>query len=194
MALKLITLATATCITLDEAKLHLRVDGSEEDALIEQLVMGAQMAAERIMGRAILPQTWRLSLDAFPVDDTSVITLLRPPVKSISGIQYVAESGDLVTLDPGRYKLYPDSDLFGLIGMASGATWPKAAKQPQSVKIDFVAGYDAPDQVPELIKSWMKLRIGTLYEQREDEVLQRGGAAKLTFADFMLDDFVVRSF
>jgi len=194
MALKLITPASVPCLTLDEAKLHLRVDGTAEDDLIKQIVMAAQGAAERIMGRAIMPQTWRLSLDAFPTSDAGVIKLLKPPVSAVSRIAYVDQSDALLTLDPSQYRFYPESDLYGLVGPALGAAWPKAASQPQSVRIDFTAGYESANAVPDLIKAWIKLRVGTLYEQREDEVLQYGGAAKLTFADFMLDDFVVRSF
>jgi hypothetical protein len=53
-------------VTLEEAKLHLRVDHDDEDALISGLILGAVGHLDGwrgVLGRAIMPQTWAVSVD-----------------------------------------------------------------------------------------------------------------------------------
>ena len=66
MALKLITAASTFPITLEDAKLHCRVDTAADDALINALITAATELAEQKTGRALMAQTWELTLDAFP--------------------------------------------------------------------------------------------------------------------------------
>ena len=82
MALKLITTASALAVSLVEAKAHLRVDVADDDALITAYITAATEMAEQATGRAIMPQTWQLTLDAFP----SALALTRTPVASISSL------------------------------------------------------------------------------------------------------------
>lgn len=82
MALKLITAATALAVSLVEAKEHLRVTESTEDTLITAMITAATEVAEQITGRAIMPQTWELTLDAFP----DAFELTRIPAASITSL------------------------------------------------------------------------------------------------------------
>ena len=53
-------------VHLDDAKLHLRVEVTDDDALIRTLIVAARNHAEIFTGRALVTQTWDLKLDAFP--------------------------------------------------------------------------------------------------------------------------------
>jgi uncharacterized phiE125 gp8 family phage protein len=53
-------------ITLNEAKAHLRVFGTDDDGYITSLIAAARQSAESLTDRALLPQTWELALDEFP--------------------------------------------------------------------------------------------------------------------------------
>ena len=67
-------------VTLDEAKAHLKVDHDDEDALIGSLIAAAVGYLDGwrgILGRAIMPQTWRVT-----VEGSGVYVLPMPDVTS----------------------------------------------------------------------------------------------------------------
>jgi uncharacterized phiE125 gp8 family phage protein len=65
----LVTPPVAAPVSLAEAKAHLRVDFDDEDALISGLIDAATQHLDGwsgVLGRALMPQTWEMSLDRFP--------------------------------------------------------------------------------------------------------------------------------
>ena len=152
-------------ITLAEAKLHLRVDTGSDDTLINVLIIAATDAAEHLMGRAVLPQTWQLTLDSFEANE---ITLQKPPISAITSVKYLQSSdGVLTTLSPGAYVLATANDYTARLVPAYGTNWPASRRMPEAVRIVFVTGYADATSVPELIKAWIKLRLAALYENRQ---------------------------
>jgi uncharacterized phiE125 gp8 family phage protein len=164
MALKLITAPTEEPVTLTEVKLHCRVDGTDEDALLTGIIIpAARRFAEGRTGRALVTQTWELALDAFPAAE---IELPMPPVQSITSVKYLDTTGVEQTIDAANYAL----DSYGMrpwLLPAYEYEWPEALASSNAVRIRFVAGYGAAAAVPADIKAWIMLAIGTLYAQRE---------------------------
>lgn len=183
MSLKLITAPTAEPVTLAEAKAHLRVDGTDDDAYITALIGAARQGAEHITGRALMAQTWELALDAFEAD----ISLPRPPLASIASVKYLNDAGVLTPLDASAYLLDDHSEPARLLP-AYGTTWPATRGQANAVLIRYVAGYASAATVPQEIKSWMLLHIGMLYENRES-VVAGVSIAELPFVDRLLDAY-----
>ena len=64
--LTLVTAPASEPVSLTEAKAHLRLDSADDDSLITALIRSARETAEAHMRRALVSQTWRLSLDRFP--------------------------------------------------------------------------------------------------------------------------------
>ena len=61
-----------------------------------------------------------------------------------------------------------------------------------AVSVTFDAGYGTAAQVPEGIKSWIKLRVGSLYAHREEvAVVSRGRLETLPFIEGLLDPYKV---
>ncbi len=60
MPLQLVTPPAEEPVSLEEAKLHLRVDFDEDDALILALISAARQAAETITGRQLITARWKL--------------------------------------------------------------------------------------------------------------------------------------
>lgn len=189
MALKLITAATSLAVTLAEAKAHLRVDVADDDALITALITAATEAAEQAMGgRCVMPQTWELTLDAFP----SAFELTRVPVTSVTSLKYVDSAGTQQTLAGSAYALDAADD-FGphYVVPAYGTSWPAARDDLNAIALRYVAGYANAAAVPEPIKAWIRLQVGAMYENREAEVVGMGGPIKLGYADRLLDRYKV---
>lgn len=190
MALKLITAATVLAVDLASAKAHLRVDVADDDTLITALIGAATQAAEQITGRALMAQTWELTLDAFP----SALELTRVPVQSITSLTYVNSAGTATVLSNTLYAL-DNADDFGwayVVPVYAGA-WPVTRDEINAVKLRYVAGYPDAASVPESIKAWIKLQVGAMYENRESEVIEKGAAITLGFADRLLDRYRVWS-
>lgn len=186
MALKLITAASALAVTLVEAKAHLRVEASDDDTLITALITAATEAAEQAMaGRAVMPQTWELTLDAFP----EAFELTRLPVASVTSITYAAAAdGAATVLGSGNYTLDVADDYDSAYVLPAYATsWPSVRDQANAVALRYVAGYANAAAVPESIKAWIKLQIGAMYENREAENTAQTHA--LGFADRLLDRY-----
>jgi hypothetical protein len=57
--------------------------------------------------------------------------------------------------------------LQGSVCPAYGESWPSARAEPGSIRISYTAGYGNASAVPQSIKVWMLLVIGTWYGQRE---------------------------
>lgn len=183
-------------ISLDEAKLHLRVDGTAEDDLIGSMITSARESCERLMQRSVVPQSWMLTQSGFgrPGFDHrdrdrhrhsagswghgnfESISLPRPPIQSVTSVAYLDESRDRLTLDPSRYRLAVMGDTLAFLRPV-GLPWPHTACEPDAVSVTYLAGWSDPASIPSPILSWIKLRIGSLYACREEFI------AGLTVAD-----------
>lgn len=212
MAVQRISVIGAEPVTLAEAKLHLRIDTPDDDTLITALIAAAREFAENSTRRAIVKSRFRLGLDRFPrlrpgtrlwdggCFSASVsyregleIHLPMSPCLAVETISYIATDGSSKNLAPSDYKLDAVSEP-ARIGPAFGKTWPATRAEISAVEVIFTAGYE-PGTVPEGIKSWMKLRIGALYENREEiAVGNRVVVAELPFVDRLLDPYRVITF
>ncbi len=188
MTLRLVTKATTPAVDIDEVKAHLRVDSTDEDALIEAMTATATETAEQITGRALMLQTWELTLDEFP----DVIDLTRVPVSAITSITYKDTAGATQTLGSGLYRLRASDDYgFAAIAPAYNTEWPDTLDDIDAVTVRYVAGYANAAAVPQPIKSWILLQVGATFENRESEA--SGSTSKLAFADGFLDRYRVRA-
>lgn len=162
MSLDLITAPALEPVSLAQAKLHLKVDHSEDDTLIGGLIVAARRMAEHQTQRALVTQTWELVLDAFPAAE---IQLAKPKVLSIVWVKYLDAAGALQTLDSAAYAL-DAATLPGYVVPVS--TWPSTYDGANAVRVRFTAGYGpAAADVPADVVAWMQLQIGALYRNRE---------------------------
>lgn len=158
-------------ITLVEAKIHLRVDHSDEDGEIGRKIRSARLYCEKISGRAYITRTLAGTLDAFPTKNGGLISLPHAPASEIVEITYWDPDVNLVTMDPADYEFDPYSEPARLRPVV-GSSWPATLNVYGAVEIQWKAGNgDDPTDVPEDTKSAIKLALGDLYENRESIVL-----------------------
>jgi len=154
MALKLITAGTQAVSTSD-AKAHLRVTDSAEDALITALVQAAQAHVEAVLGAPLTSEVWEQSFDGF--QDFAPMTLLKQPVTAVASVKYDVDGVEM-TLDPADYRV----DLPGR-RVWTDSTWP-TADDLASVRVQFTCGFAA---LPAPLKAAVLLIVGDLYANRE---------------------------
>lgn len=162
MKYKVITAVATEPVTRTEAKVHLRVDSTADDTLIDGLITAAREFAEHYTNRALAEQTLEMALDCFPDDEDDTIKLSRPPVTSITSIKYTDTAGTEQTIANTAYALsaYGDSRT---VAPTFGNYWPSTQDIPDAVRIRYVCGVTAPKAA----KSAILLLIGHLYENRE---------------------------
>jgi uncharacterized phiE125 gp8 family phage protein len=158
--------ATTAPVSLDEAKLHLRVDASDEDPLIEVLIDAAQAYVEKFTGLYLAEQT--IKLRAWSLDERTFI-LPAGPVSAVTSITYLDSASVQQTVSTDLYV----SALYGLspyVSLVSAASWPAHLCQLASVTVTVTAGF-ADGECPAPIRQAILLYVGDLYANREAVVI-----------------------
>jgi uncharacterized phiE125 gp8 family phage protein len=161
----LVTPPVAAPVSLAEAKAHLRVDFDDEDALISGLIDAATQHLDGwsgVLGRALMPQTWQMSLDRFPA---GAIQLPVGPVTFVESVAYLDANGVSQLVSTGDY----DVDLAPIEGwiIPRDVGWPQALDSANAVTVRWIAGTGAPAP----IKQAILLLVGHWYQNREPTAL-----------------------
>ena len=139
MKYKVTTPPNSEPISLAEAKLHLRVDTTDDDVLISSLVKAAREYCEKFQNRSYVAQVVTLKLDQFTASD--YIELPLAPLISVSSISYVDNNGATQTFSSSNYSV----DVFsepGRITLGYNKTWPSDCRgYYDDLTITYVAGY-----------------------------------------------------
>lgn len=175
MPLYPVEVSTEAIVSLSDLKAHLRVDHSDEDALIQALERAAVMhldGRDGWLGRSLLNATYEWRADDFCSRD---IRLPLPPLRAVDSVQYYNASGTLTTLSTAFYDVVGvDGTNPGCVSLKYGYTWPDVqTDKREAVIITFQAGYapnasPADGSVPAPILHAIKLLVGHWYNNREE--------------------------
>lgn len=164
MALTMTSGPAVEPVGVDEAKAHLRIDGASEDALIASLVLTSRLHIEAALGLALVDQSWRLILDAWPKD--GIVKLPLSPVTAVSEIRVRDSAGVGTIVDAGSYDVALVGRPQRIVGKSAG--WPKPGLRAAGIEIDLAAGYGASaDDVPAPIRHALLLLVAHWYEHRD---------------------------
>ena len=150
----------APVVSLDEAKQHLRVSGTGEDALITGYIEAATQTLDGPggwLGRAIGVQTLEVR---FHLLCGTSIKLPFPPVVSLVSVKYLDAGGVEQTADLADFELLGEE----VVPAGSSFAWEGASLRREAVRIQYSAGYAT---TPAPIKAAILLMVGDLYRFRE---------------------------
>jgi len=199
MPLELITPPATEPVTLTDAKLHLKVDTTDDDTLITSLIVAARARAEWHTGRAFITQSWKFWLDAWPGargDDRLPpalsttppvpIAVPLPPLASVASITTYAMDDSASVMDTSQYQVDTASSP-GRIALKAGVTPPVNLRALNAIAIAFDAGYgNAASGVPDAIKRAILMIVADLYANRGDAAVETSAAALATLAPYRI--------
>ena len=147
--------------TTAEAKEEMRIDFSDHDTKIGTLITAARRWAEDYTRRAFITQTWVQRMDYFP---NNLIELAKPPVQSVTSIQYIDTDGDTQTWAASSY-IVDTKAIRCRITPEWGDWWPSERDIMNAVIITFVSGYGAAaSNVPEEIRQAILMLVSHWYD------------------------------
>lgn len=192
MGLILVTEPGAEPVTTAEVKAAARVTNAAEDSIIASYAVAARAHVENFLGRSLITQTWRLTLDDFPrhqhrglgaefifprpgyqgrragrYNQEIMVRCPRSRLISVTSILYTDTASVQQTLDAATYWVDADHEP-GLIAPAYGYFWPVTLGMPGNVRVTYTAGYGtAPANVPGPIKTAILQLATHWFEERQ---------------------------
>ena len=156
-------------LTVAEAKLHLRVDTTEDDTYIGTLITAAREWVENYLDRTLITTQLILRAAEFPTEE---LELARPPMVA-SGtatavvITYTLADTTTATLSTALYRVDRTSTPGNVAPIING-TWPSdVIEDANAVAVTYWAGYGPTSaSVPATIRHACLMLIGHWYESR----------------------------
>lgn len=186
MAIELVTPPATEPVSTADIKTHLRIDHSDEDSYLATLGSVARRHVEQITWRALITQTWRMSLREFPCSDSPIV-VPRAPLQSVTSISYTDDAGGSQTWDAADYDV--DTVVTpGTIEPGWGESYPSTREEPGAVLVTYVAGFgDSASDVPADLVHAIKILVADMYCRRESQI-----APGMTTVDALLSAWMVR--
>jgi hypothetical protein len=177
----LVTPPASEPVALADVKTFLRIDVSNDDAILNMLISSCRRMAEEYCQRAFITQSWRLVMDRFTdgeiqllpgfytaptpfeIDGYQDIQLSRLPIQSITHIKTTNDANVQSTVSAAIYALDTDN---GRVLLNEGRSWPTELRDRASVEVEFVAGYGSASNVPEPIKQGILQHVAASYTNK----------------------------
>jgi uncharacterized phiE125 gp8 family phage protein len=173
-------------VTLAEAKAHLRVDASDDDAYILGLITTAREWCEEYLDRTLVSTQWVMRLDKFPDDGTMDVELPRPPIVSSGtatavSVTYTAENGGTQSWSSASYRVDRASTP-GVVRTLYGQTWPPHLQDDNAVTVTWWGGYGpSGSSVPAAIRHAILMLVGHWYDGSRSGVLNGSISKEIEF-------------
>lgn len=169
MSLRRTVEATNLPVEISDARKQCEIGDNDptHDAHLLRLIKTATRDVERLTRRALITQTWVLTLEEFPLE----IDIPRPPLQSVV-IQYVNDLGNTVTLPSSEYQVELGTP--ACIEPAYAKAWPSTRPETHNaVQVTFVAGFganasDVPAEFQNVILELVAFRFFNRGDEQQD--------------------------
>lgn len=171
-------------VAVFEAKAYMRVDISDDDEVIADMILAARELAEQYTRRKFITTGITLTLDSWPckmnndwwdgareahvnVLNGSVDSVLLPypPALSIASVTTYDIDNTSAVFSSSNYRL---DAVGGRLYLNSSAVLPINLRSTSAIDIVYTCGYGAtPDSVPSAIKHAIKMTVAAMYDNRE---------------------------
>jgi len=182
MALTLTAPPGVEPVSLSDAKAWLRAGHGDEDGLIGDLIVSARARVEQETGLALIAQSWRWSLDAWPTRRLSAcgqaVDLPIRPLISLEAVRTFENDGAASVHDPAEYRVEAGEP--GRLVAVLPFALPRPDRPAGGIEIDFTAGFGpAAEDVPAPLREAILRLVAHAYsnvERAESARRGEGGA------------------
>ena len=182
------TPAASYPITTAEAKAHLKVDISDDDTLIDNLIKAATQSAEDYTNRCFIATTLTMVGDTWK----DIYTLYKSPVSAVTKIQYYDTTNTQVVLSTSVYIVDNTSKPCRIL-LDEDQEFPDLADRKMAVEAIYVVGESEDGtEVSNLIKQAILLMVGHWYQNREAVVIGRIATEIPMAAKMILDQYKIQ--
>tara|TARA_Y100000114_G_scaffold129205_1_gene126525 strand:+ start:49 stop:711 length:663 start_codon:yes stop_codon:yes gene_type:complete len=209
-----VTPASANPIEDNEVKRALRIATSDSthDNLISTARSTATAIVAEYLGRSLINQTLKLSLDALPYENENIpiqegvsvgpymsyiaraIHLPKPPLQSVTHIKTFNDSDTATTLATSVYYVDTNSEI-GRAVLRRGEVWGEMLRVANSMEITYVAGYgSASGDVPIAIRQAIITMAVNIFENPEPIIKGESATRVSGVLESLLRPYKVRRF
>lgn len=183
-SVKVTTPPALLAVTVDEMKEFLRIDGSDDNNLLELFIKSAIDAGEQYCRCSFITQTLELTMDGFVTDSDEAMARLGSGVFNVPRSSFVFGTGE-IDLPSGPVQSVTSVKTFNVENMETtfsddnyivevdrivlnqNSMWPTNLRERAAVKVVFVAGYgDNANDIPPAIRQAIRSHVGQMYECR----------------------------
>lgn len=161
MAAILLTPPVIEPLTLIEAKAFLRVEHGDDDDVIAALIAAARVRVEAMTRRALLAQSWRFVLDAWPRDGRFSPRI--GPLRELVAARVFDADGAVRDIDAESFVVDGAANVIAAPCFAV----PVPGRATAGIALDVLCGYgaDAGD-VPADLRQAVRLLLAHWYDNR----------------------------
>ncbi|NTA79572.1 hypothetical protein G6L13_03620 [Agrobacterium tumefaciens] len=158
-------------VSLEDVKKALRIDSSDDDTILVDLIQGAVDHYEGwtgILGICLVEQTWRQSFDQF---SRSLCLPLGPVIEAVS-VSWRNAAGQISTVPAASYGLETSAGGQSQICFRNAFTQPSDLDERAAVSVEYKAGWPVVDGKPTVSKdicTAIIARVQIGYEQSANE-------------------------
>ena len=148
-------------ISLAEAKALLRVEHSDDDAVIAALIAAARGHVEALTRRALMLQTRRFVRDEWPADGR--LRLRAGPLRGVIAARVFDAGGEAHAIDVQRFVVDVAADIIASPSWAMPAPGRSAA----GIELDIELGYGPlASDVPAPLRQALRMLLAHWYDNR----------------------------
>ena len=162
MSMQLITEPVIEPVTLDEAKLFLRIDTPDDDVLLASLITASRRLIEQATRNCLLQQTWRFGFDVWP--SSLMLRLPLAPLLSLSAVTVMDGAGNRMAQNLANFQINPTSMP---PTVQSKSMPPISAASEGGIQLAAVFGYGTTaTSVPQALRVSVLMVLSQFYETR----------------------------
>ena len=182
--LKIHTVQTDFAVTLAELKSYLKVDSTDDDAVLAIIRVAVDSWAREYTNRSLCTTTYVLFIDTVYDLDVRIqegsylgidkdferrnIILPKSPVSAITHVKYYGDDNNATTWATSNYFL-DSASMPSKFTLATGASYPTGLRPVNGLEIKYVAGYGDNTAIPKQIKMACLIYGSYLFERRGDD-------------------------
>jgi uncharacterized phiE125 gp8 family phage protein len=161
---KVSTAPTIEPISVLDVKEFARIDGNDEDSVLEDFIVAVRQNAEDYLRRALITQSIQMVMDFWP---SGVIELPRPPLISITKVATLDEDDVETEYSSTNYYSINES-VPGKLVIKNGSAAPtNSDRYHGGFLIEYKAGYgNYSGAIPANIRLALKQWVTSVYENR----------------------------